>query len=66
MMTLPPEEPRCLAYDQPHPTRKKLPDWCPLRETCLRALAIRNSTSPSILYRVCRVGEVNAYIEAAP
>jgi len=66
MMTLPPEEPRCLAYDQPHPTRKKLPVWCEFRDTCHRALAIRSGQSPIINYRVCQVGETDAYIEAAP
>lgn len=64
MMALPIEEPRCLAYDLPHPTRKKLPIWCDLRESCQRALAIRNSDSPIINYRVCRVGETDAFIEA--
>jgi hypothetical protein len=69
MMKLPPEESRCLAYDQPHPTRKKLPIWCEKRETCLRHLAIRSdgyNGMNHINYRVCQVGEVDAYIEAAP
>jgi hypothetical protein len=70
MMTLPLEESRCLAYDQPHPTRKKLPIWCEKRDTCLRHLAIRSdgwNCPPRIIhYRVCKVGETDAYIEAAP
>lgn len=65
-MTLPAEQRRCLAYDVPHPQRKKLPDWCDKRETCARALALRsdppNMDGRVIDYRVCVVGKYDAYI----
>lgn len=70
MIKLPPEEPRCLAYDTPTPQRKKLPDWCALRETCARAVALRSDgysmTGRIIDYRVCKVGETDAFIEVQP
>ena len=69
-MKLPVSEHRCLAYDTPHPQRKKLPEWCALRNTCERALALRtdgaNMSGRIIDYRVCKVGETDAYIEAQP
>lgn len=59
---------RCLAYDVPHPQRKKLPDWCARRDTCARALALRsdppNMAGRIIDYRVCAVGQDDAYIDA--
>jgi hypothetical protein len=65
-MILPIEEPRCLAYDVPHPTRKRLPEWCASRDTCARALALRsdqpNAAGRIIDYRVCVVGQQDAYI----
>jgi hypothetical protein len=67
-MTLPADHNRCLAYDVPHPQRKKLPDWCARRETCARALALRsdppNMAGRTIDYRVCAVGQDDAYISA--
>ncbi len=67
-MILPIDTPRCLAYDVPHPVRKKTPEWCARRETCARALALRSDPPAAagrvIEYRVCAVGQENAYIEA--
>ena len=69
-MKLPVSEHRCLAYDSPTPHRKTLPEWCALRNTCERALALRSDgvsmTGRVIEYRVCQVGETDAYIEAQP
>ena len=69
-MNLPVSERRCLAYDMPNPHRKKLPEWCALRNTCERALALRSDgvsmTGRIIDYRVCKVGETDAFIEAQP
>ena len=69
-MKLPVSEHRCLAYDTPNPHRKKLPEWCALRNTCERALALRSDgvsmTGRIIDYRVCKVGETDAFIEAQP
>lgn len=65
-MILPIEEPRCLAYDVPHPVRKKMPEWCAWRDTCARALALRSDPSTAtgriIDYRVCAVGKQDAFI----
>lgn len=65
-MILPIDESRCLAYDVPHPVRKKLPEWCARRDTCARALALRSdppfSAGRIIEYRVCAVGQEDAYI----
>lgn len=67
-MILQAEQARCLAYDVPHPTRKKLPEWCARRDTCARALALRsdppNATGCGIKidFRVCAVGQEDAYI----
>ena len=67
-MILSAEHARCLAYDVPHPVRKKLPEWCARRDTCARALAPRSDPSTAtdrvIEYRVCAVGLEDAYIEA--
>lgn len=67
-MILSAEQARCLAYDVPHPVRKKLPDWCARRDTCARALALRSdpptATGRVIDYRVCAVGKEDAYISA--
>lgn len=65
-MILPAEHARCLAYDVPHPVRKKLPEWCARRDTCARALVLRSdppdTTGRTIEYRVCDVGQENAFI----
>lgn len=67
-MILPAEHARCLAYDVPHPVRKKLPEWCARRDTCARALVLRsdppNAAGRVIEYRVCAVGQEDAYIAA--
>lgn len=65
---LPAEEPRCLAYDTPAPMRHIPKNWCPLRETCARALAIRTDRPECqalVEFRVCKVGKTDKYIEAA-
>lgn len=66
-MILSAEHARCLAYDVPHPVRKKLPEWCARRDTCARALALRsdppNASGRVIEYRVCAIGQEDAYID---
>ncbi len=65
-MILSAEHARCLAYDVPHPVRKKLPEWCARRDTCARALALRSDPPADagrvIDYRVCKVGQEDAYM----
>jgi len=64
-MTLQDNEPRCLAY-LTAPLIKKMPDWCPKRDTCARHLSIRTDMhiSKPVEFRVCMLGKTDKHIEA--
>ena len=68
--TLPADYTRCLAHDTMAPMRKRPPQWCPMRETCARALALRTdpiewkTPKTPIEFRVCEVGKTDKHIEA--
>ena len=68
MMSLPINELRCLAHTTSTTTTSP-PEWCELRHTCARALAVRSDTgdlSRRTAYRVCNDDEVDSFIEARP
>lgn len=63
-MSLPINELRCLAHTA---STTRPPEWCELRHTCARALAVRSDTgdlSRRTAYRVCNDDEVDSFIEA--
>lgn len=67
-MTLPINEPRCLAHPPDDGVTHRF-DWCERRETCARALAISaKKFEMDAIYknRVCKPGEYDQFIEAQP
>ena len=62
---LPINELRCLAHTAATITTRP-PEWCELRHTCARALAVRSDISDlsrRTAYRVCNDDEVDSFVE---
>ena len=63
-MSLPDDQPRCLAYPENRPFEKR-PEWCDRRDTCARFRSIsvdRFDNTAITAYRVCDAGKFDAFL----
>ena len=64
MISLPDDQPRCLAYPENRPFEKR-PEWCDRYVTCLRHQAISQDPfdgSHTVKQRVCQAGQFDQFL----